>query len=81
MDKTLKTFVRSAATSALVALAKKFPEHQDDIKLHLKTLLKTTQDGIFAGLVADDPFMNEDGIKEVINGVFSEMDEEDFLEG
>ena len=102
MDETLETFVRSAAISALVALSKKFPEHQDDIKMHLKTLLKTTQDGIFAGLVADDlasfhdpsvmpdihrafedgiiddPFVKEDDLEEVINGVFSDMDEEDF---
>lgn len=102
MDETLETFVRSAATSALVALGKKFPEHQNDIKLHLKTLLKSTQDGIFAGLVADDlasfhdpsvmpdihrafedgiiddPFVKEDDLEEVINGVFSDMDEEDF---
>lgn len=102
MDETLETFVRSAATSALVALGKKFPEHQNDIKLHLKTLLKSTQDGTFAGLVADDlasfhdpsvmpdihrafedgiiddPFVKEDDLEEVINGVFSDMDEEDF---
>jgi hypothetical protein len=32
----------------------KFPQHQNDIKQHLTELLKTTQDGTFAGLVADD---------------------------
>jgi len=53
-DKTLETFVRSAASSALAALGKKFPHHQDDIKQHLTKLLKTTQDGIFVGLVAHD---------------------------
>ncbi|MDP2754945.1 MAG: DUF1186 domain-containing protein [Nitrospirota bacterium] len=53
-DETLETFVRSAAASALAALGKKFPHHQDDIKQHLIKLLKITQDGTFAGLVADD---------------------------
>jgi len=53
-DETLETFVRSAATNALVALGKKFPLHQTDIKQHLTKLLKNTQDGTFAGLVADD---------------------------
>ncbi len=101
-DETLETFVRSAATSALAALGKKFPHHQDDIKTHLTELLKTTQDGTFAGLVADDlasfhdpsvkpdihrafedgiiddPFVQEDELEEVINGVFSDMDTRDF---
>ncbi|MBU4077810.1 MAG: DUF1186 domain-containing protein [Euryarchaeota archaeon] len=53
-DETLETFVRLAATSALAALGKKFPRHQDDIKKHLTELLKTTHDGTFAGLVAHD---------------------------
>ena len=53
-DETLETFARSAATSALAALGKKFPRHQDDIKKHLTELLKTTHDGTFAGLVAHD---------------------------
>ncbi len=101
-DETLEPFARSTAASALVALGKKFPEHQNDIKQHLITLLGTTQDGTFAGLVADDlasfhdpsvmpdihrafedgiiddPFVKEDELEEVINGVFSDMDEEDF---
>ncbi len=101
-DETLETFVRLAATSALAALGKKFPHHQDDIKQHLTKLLKTTQDGTFAGLVADDlasfhdpsvmpdihrafedgiiddPFVQEDELEEVINGVFSDMDARDF---
>lgn len=53
-DETLETFVRLAATSALAALGKKFPRHQDDIKKHLTELFKTTHDGTFAGLVAHD---------------------------
>ncbi len=53
-DETLETFVRSVAASALAALGKKFPRHQNDSKKHLTELLKTTQDGTFAGLVADD---------------------------
>ena len=53
-DETLETFARSAATSALAALGKKFPHHQNDIKKHLTELLKTTHDGTFAGLVAHD---------------------------
>lgn len=101
-DETLETFVRSAATSALVAMGKKFPHHQDDIKQHLTKLLKTTQDGTFAGIVADDlasfhdpsvmpdihrafedgiiddPFVKEDELEDVINGVFSDMDAADF---
>ena len=101
-DETLETFVRSAAASALAALGKKFPSHQDDTKQHLTKLLKTTQDSIFAGLVADDlasfhdpsvmpdihkafedgiiddPFVQEGELEEVINGVFSDMDAEDF---
>src|SRR3972149_2924940 len=101
-DETLETFARSAATSALAALGKKFPHHQNDIKKHLTGLLKTTQDGTFAGLVADDlasfhdpsvmpdihrafeegiiddPFVKEDELEEVINGVFSDMDARDF---
>lgn len=101
-DETLETFVRSVATSALAALGKKFPHHQDDIKQHLTTLLKTTQDGTFAGLVADDlasfhdpsvmpdihrafedgiiddPFVQEDELEDIINGVFSDMDARDF---
>jgi len=101
-DETLETFARSAATSALVAMGKKFPHHQDGIKKHLTELLKTTQDGTFAGIVADDlasfhdpsvmpdihrafedgiiddPYVQEDELEEVINGVFSDMDAEDF---
>lgn len=101
-DETLETFARSAATSALATLGKKFPRHQNDIKKHLTELLKTTQDGTFAGLVADDlasfhdpsvmpdihrafedgiiddPFVQEDELKDVINGVFSDMDARDF---
>lgn len=53
-DETLETFVRLAAASALAALGKKFPHHQDDIKKHLTKLLKTTHDGTFAGLIAHD---------------------------
>lgn len=101
-DETLETFARSAAASALAALGKKFPHHQNDIKQHLRRLLKTTQDGTFAGLVADylasfhdpsvmpdihrafedgiidDPFVKEDELEDVINGVFSDMDAADF---
>jgi len=101
-DETLETFARSAAASALAALGKKFPQHQNYIKQHLITLLKTTQDGTFAGLVADDlasfhdpsvmsdihrafedgiiddPFVKEDELEDVINGVFSDMDAADF---
>ncbi len=100
-DETLETFTRSAAASALTALGKKFLYHQDDIKQHLTKLLKTTQDGTFAGLVADDlasfhdpsvmpdihrafedgiiddPFVQEDELQDVINGVFSDMDAAD----
>jgi hypothetical protein len=35
-DETFETFARLAATSALAALGKKFPRHQDDIKKHLR---------------------------------------------
>ncbi len=101
-DETLETFARSAATSALAALGKKFPHHQNDIKQHLTKLLKTTQDGTFAGLVADDlasfhdpsvmpdihrafedgiiddPLVQEDELKDVIKGAFSDMDARDF---
>jgi hypothetical protein len=101
-DETLETFARSAAASALAALGTKFPRHQNDIKQHLITLLKTTKDGTFAGFVADDlasfhdpsvmpdihrafedgiiddPFVKEDELEDVINGVFSDMDAADF---
>ncbi|SNQ62431.1 DUF1186 domain-containing protein [Candidatus Methanoperedens nitratireducens] len=53
-DETLESFARSTATTALKVLAKKFPQHENDIKLHLIELLKSTGDDTFAGLVADD---------------------------
>ncbi len=53
-DETLEPFARSTATSALGALGKRFPQHQEDIKKHLINLLRTTDDGTFAGIVADD---------------------------
>ncbi len=53
-DETLESFVRGTASSALTALAKKFPALEADIKSHLIKLLKTTSDDTFAGLVADD---------------------------
>jgi len=53
-DETLESFARSTATTALKVLAKNFPQHENDIKLHLIELLKTTEDDTFAGLVADD---------------------------
>ncbi len=53
-DETLEAFARGTVSSALTALAKKFPSHEADIKSHLIKLLKATRDDIFAGLIADD---------------------------
>lgn len=53
-DETLEAFARGTVSSALTALAKKFPSHEADIKSHLIKLLKTTRDDTFAGLVAED---------------------------
>ena len=75
-----------------------FPQHQNEIKQHFIKLLKTTEDGTFAGIVADDlasfhdpsvmpeihrafkegriddPFIEEDKLEDVINGVFYDLD-------
>jgi len=101
-DETLEAFARSTATGALGALGIKFPQHQNEIKQHLIKLLKTTEDGTFAGIVADDlasfhdpsvmpeihrafkegriddPFIDEDELKDVINGVFDDLDTDNF---
>lgn len=53
-DETLESFARSTATTALKVLARNFPQYENDIKLHLIKLLKSTEDDAFAGLVADD---------------------------
>ncbi|HEY9205099.1 MAG TPA: DUF1186 domain-containing protein [Candidatus Methanoperedens sp.] len=53
-DETLEPFARGTVSSALTALAKKFPSYEENIKSHLINLLKTTRDDVFAGLVADD---------------------------
>ena len=53
-DETLEAFARSTATEALGTLGIIFPQYQNDIKQHLIKLLKTTEDGTFAGIVADD---------------------------
>lgn len=101
-DETLEAFARSTATEALGTLGIKFPQYQNDIKQHLIKLLKTTEDGTFAGIVADDlasfhdpsvmpeihkafeegriddPFVDEDEIEDVINGVFADLDAYNF---
>lgn len=101
-DETLEAFARSTATGALGALGIKFPQHQNEMKQHLIKLLKTTEDGTFAGIVADDlasfhdpsvmpeihkafeegriddPFVDEDELEDVINGVFDDLDTDDF---
>lgn len=53
-DETLESFVRTAATTSLSALAKKLPSSKSGIIAHLLKLLNTTIDPTFAGLVADD---------------------------
>lgn len=53
-DETLEPFARGTVSSALTALAKKFPSYEENIKSHLIKLLKTTNNDIFGGLVADD---------------------------
>ncbi len=53
-DETLEVFARSTATSALGALGIRFPQHQENIKQRFIKLLKTTEDGTFAAIVADD---------------------------
>ncbi|VVB88127.1 Uncharacterised protein [uncultured archaeon] len=53
-DETLEAFARGTSSSALTALAKKFPSNEPNIKSHLVKLLKTTHDDVYAGLVADD---------------------------
>jgi hypothetical protein len=101
-DETLETFARSTATVALATLGIKFPQYQNDIKQHLIKLLKTTEDGTFAGIVADDlasfhdpsvmpeihrafkegriddPFVQEEELEDVINGVFYDLDADNF---
>jgi len=101
-DETLEAFTRSTATEALGALGIKFPQLQNEIKQHLVKLLKTTEDGTFAGIVADDlasfhdpsvmpeihrafkegriddPFVKEDELEDVINGVFDDLDADNF---
>ncbi len=101
-DETLEAFARSTATEALGTLGIKFPQHQNEIKQHLIKLLKTTEDGTFAGIVADDlasfhdpsvmpeihkafeegriddPFVDEDELEDIINGVFYDLDEDNF---
>ncbi|MCD4798102.1 MAG: DUF1186 family protein [Methanosarcinales archaeon] len=101
-DETLEAFARSTATEALGALGIKFPQLQNEIKQHLVKLLKTTEDGTFAGIVADDlasfhdpsvmpeihrafnegriddPFVKEDELEDVINGVFDDLDADNF---
>jgi len=101
-DETLEAFTRSTATEALGALGIKFPQLQNEIKQHLVKLLKTTEDGTFAGIVADDlasfhdpsvmpeihrafkegriddPFVKEDEPEDVINGVFDDLDADNF---
>jgi hypothetical protein len=101
-DETLEAFTRSTATEALGVLGIKFPQHQNEIKQHLIKLLQTTEDGTFAGIVADDlasfhdpsvmpeihrafkegriddPFVKEDELEDVINGVFFDLDADNF---
>lgn len=101
-DETLEAFARSTATEALGALGIKFPQLQNEIKQHLVKLLKTTEDGTFAGIIADDlasfhdpsvmpeihrafkegriddPFVKEDELEDVINGVFDDLDADNF---
>jgi len=101
-DETLETFARSTATEALGTLGIIFPQHQNEIKQHLIKLLKITEDGTFAGIVADDlasfhdpsvmpeihrafkdgriddPFVNEEELEDVINGVFDDLDKDNF---
>lgn len=101
-DETLEAFARSTATGALGALGIKFPQYQNDVKQHFIKLLKTTEDGTFAGIVADDlasfhdpslmpeihkvfeegriddPFVDEDELEDVINGVFHDLDADNF---
>ena len=101
-DETLEAFARSTATEALGALGIKFPQHQNEIKQHLIKLLKSTEDGTFAGIVADglasfhdpsvmpvihrafkegridDPFVDEEELEDTINGVFHDLDADNF---
>lgn len=53
-DETLDAYVRGGVTRALAALAKKFPEREPDVKMHLVKLLNSTGDETFASLIVDD---------------------------
>lgn len=54
MDETLEAFARASGTTALVALARKFPSHKNAVMEHLVKLLNSTKNAEFAGLVAED---------------------------
>ena len=101
-DETLEAFAKSAATEALVTFGIQFPSYQTDLKQHLIKLLRTTEDGTFAGIVADDlasfhdpavmpeihrafiegriddPFLDEEELEDTINGVYLDLDADNF---
>lgn len=53
-DETLEPFGRAEAITGLVALAKKHPSHKEEIMRHISDQIETTDDIIFASLIADD---------------------------
>jgi hypothetical protein len=101
-DETLEAFARSTATEALLTFGIQFLHYQTDVKQHLIKLLRTTEDGTFAGIVADDlasfhdpsvmpeihrafiegriddPFLEEEELEDTINGVYYDLDAENF---
>lgn len=53
-DETLEPFGRAEVIISLVALAKTYPSHKDEIMRHISNLIETTDDITFASLIADD---------------------------
>jgi hypothetical protein len=53
-DETLEPFARAEAVTSLVALARTYPSHKDEIKGHIANLIEVTQVVSFASLIADD---------------------------
>lgn len=53
-DETLEPFGRAEVIISLVALAKTYPSHKEEIMRHISNLIETTDDIAFASLIADD---------------------------
>jgi hypothetical protein len=53
-DETLEPFGRAEVIISLVALAKTYPSHKEEIMRHISNLIETTDDITFASLIADD---------------------------